>query len=76
MRNRFDQFLLFDSVFDRSAKMKSQLVRAVQRNQRGDCYQTAITFRQFLPVLDIAEKDFIGELNQLRGEIAKHPLGS
>lgn len=44
MSDYLNQFLLFHAIFYRFAEMKSQLVRTIQSNQRGDRYQTAITF--------------------------------
>ena len=44
VRYRFDQFLLSYSVFHCPAEVKSQLVRTIQRDQRGDGYQTPVTF--------------------------------
>jgi len=37
-----NQFLLFDSVFYRFTEMESQLVRAIQCNQRGHRNEAAI----------------------------------
>ena len=45
VRNSLDQLLLSNSVLYGSPEMESQLVRAVQGNQRRDRDKAAVTFR-------------------------------
>jgi hypothetical protein len=63
MSDRFDEFFLFNPIFDRSAEMKPQLVGAIQGNQRGHCDEAAIPFRQLLPLPYIVEQYAVCEFN-------------
>jgi len=56
MSDRFDEFFLFNPIFDSSAEMKPQLVGAIQGNQRSHCDEAAIPFRQLLSLPHIIEQ--------------------
>jgi hypothetical protein len=71
MRDCFYQFLRSDTVLDSSAKVKSKLVRAIQRNKCSHRDQTSVALGQFFAFPNISEKDIVGQLDQLGREVAE-----
>ena len=60
MRDGFNQFLRSNPVLDSPAKVKSQLVRTIQRNKRRYRDQTSVALGQFFALPNISEKDIFG----------------
>lgn len=56
--------------------MKSQLLRAIKRNQCRHGYKATITLGELASLPNVAEEDVIDQVDQFRGEAAKHLLCS
>src|SRR5215203_6775869 len=69
-----DQLLFGQPILPRQCKVRSKLIRAVHGDQGTDGDQTAIAPGELRARPDIAEQHAVGELRELRGDVAHQLL--
>ena len=75
MRQCLDEFVLRHTIVARERHVRAQLIGPVQGDQRAHCDQAAVALRQSRPGPDIAEQDIVGQLGELRRNIAQSDVG-
>ena len=66
-----DDLVARDAVVQSALQVKRQLVRAVERDEAGDRHEAAVAWRERRVLPDIAEQHFVGDLSQMRREVAE-----
>src|SRR5579859_1017758 len=75
MCDYLNQLFFCYAVLHSVAEVEAQLIRTIHGNQGGDRCKTAVTLGKILAFPDIAKKHAVGEIRELRRDIADHFLG-
>src|SRR4051794_25203736 len=71
MRDGCNDLILGNAVFDRPLQMKRELVDPVERNEARDGHQAAVARRQGRALPDVPEQNLVGDLGQVRRDVAE-----
>src|SRR5439155_9767645 len=70
MGDELDDLVLGNPIVERALEMAAELLAAIEGDEGRDSDQAAIALGETGPLPDIAEQDFLGEIDQLRRDRA------